>query len=164
MNKKRIFIIMGVSGTGKSTIGKLLGQKLDVPFFDGDDFHPESNILKMKSGQPLTDEDRKDWLLALNELAKTQQKSTGCIIACSALKQVYRDMLNAELDPSLVFIFLEGSFELISSRMQARKDHFMPVDLLRSQFDTLEVPEDAIYADISKSPDKIVGDIIQELS
>ena len=73
-------------------------------------------------------------------------------------------MLNAELDPSLVFIFLEGSFELISSRMQARKDHFMPVDLLRSQFDTLEVPEDAIYADISKSPDKIVGDIIQELS
>ena len=69
MNKKRIFIIMGVSGTGKSTIGKLLGQKLDVPFFDGDDFHPESNILKMKSGQPLNDEDRKDWLLALNDLA-----------------------------------------------------------------------------------------------
>ncbi|MEL7268922.1 MAG: gluconokinase [Bacteroidota bacterium] len=164
MNKKRIFIIMGVSGTGKSTIGKLLSQKLDVPFFDGDDFHPERNILKMKSGQPLTDEDRKDWLLALNELAKTQQKSNGGIIACSALKQVYRDMLNAELDPSLVFIFLEGSFELISSRMQARKDHFMPVDLLRSQFDTLEVPEDAIYADISKSPDRIVGDIIQELS
>jgi len=155
---------MGVSGTGKSTIGKLLSQKLDVPFFDGDDFHPERNILKMKSGQPLTDEDRKDWLLALNELAKTQQKSNGGIIACSALKQVYRDMLNAELDPSLVFIFLEGSFELISSRMQARKDHFMPVDLLRSQFDTLEVPEDAIYADISKSPDRIVGDIIQELS
>ena len=72
---------MGVSGTGKSTIGKLLAQKLEVPFFDGDDFHPESNILKMKSGQPLTDEDRKDWLLALNELAKTQQKSTVCIIA-----------------------------------------------------------------------------------
>ena len=73
-------------------------------------------------------------------------------------------MLNAELDPSLVFIFLEGSFELISSRMQARKDHFMPVDLLRSQFDTLEIPKDAIYADISKSPDEIVGDIIQKLS
>ena len=155
---------MGVSGTGKSTIGKLLAQKLEVPFFDGDDFHPESNILKMKSGQPLTDEDRKDWLLALNDLAKKQQKSNGGIIACSALKQVYRDMLNAELDPSLVFIFLEGSFELIASRMQTRKGHFMPVDLLRSQFDTLEIPKDAIYADISKSPDEIVGDIIQKLS
>ena len=155
---------MGVSGTGKSTIGKLLAQKLEVPFFDGDDFHPESNILKMKSGQPLTDEDRKDWLLALNDLAKKQQKSNGGIIACSALKQVYRDMLNAELDPSLVFIFLEGSFELIASRIQTRKGHFMPVDLLRSQFDTLEIPKDAIYADISKSPDEIVGDIIQKLS
>ena len=155
---------MGVSGTGKSTIGKLLGQKLDVPFFDGDDFHPESNILKMKSGQPLTDEDRKDWLLALNELAKTQQKSNGGIIACSALKQVYREMLNAELDPSLVFIFLEGSFELIASRMQTRKGHFMPVDLLRSQFDTLEIPKDAIHADISKPPNIMVDEILQKLA
>ncbi|MEL6976335.1 MAG: shikimate kinase, partial [Bacteroidota bacterium] len=86
MNKNRILIVMGVSGTGKSTIGKLLSEKLDVPFFDGDDFHPERNILKMKSGQPLTDEDRKDWLLVLNDLAKKQQKSNGGIIACSALK------------------------------------------------------------------------------
>ncbi|MEM6895255.1 MAG: gluconokinase [Bacteroidota bacterium] len=164
MNKHRILIIMGVSGTGKSTIGKLLSEKLKVPFFDGDDFHPERNILKMKSGQPLTDEDRKDWLLALNELAKTQQKSNGGIIACSALKQVYRDMLNAEIDPSLIFIFLEGSFELISSRMATRKDHFMPIDLLKSQFDTLEIPEDVIYADISKSPSEIVEHIIQKLS
>ncbi|MEO1487366.1 MAG: gluconokinase [Bacteroidota bacterium] len=164
MNKKRIFIIMGVSGTGKSTIGKLLSEKLDVPFFDGDDFHPERNILKMKSGQPLNDEDRKDWLLALNDLAKKQQKSNGGIIACSALKQVYREMLNVALEPPLTFIFLEGSFELIASRMEARKDHFMPVDLLRSQFDALEIPEDAIHADISKPPNIMVDEILQKLA
>lgn len=160
--RPKVFIVMGVSGTGKSTIGKLLSERLHIPFFDGDDFHPEANIQKMSEGIPLNDDDRGDWLLKLNELA-LQHKTTGAIIACSALKESYRKTLKTNMEDKLDFIYLEGTFELIKSRMESRKDHFMPLNLLRSQFDTLEPPSDAIAVDISLQPNQIIQKIIDQL-
>lgn len=154
---------MGVSGTGKSTIGKLLSQKLAIPFFDGDDFHPEANIKKMQSGLPLNDEDRYDWLVSLNKLSK-EHKQQGAVIACSALKSAYRDILNQDMGGHLTFVYLQGSFELIKSRMEKRDSHFMPIDLLKSQFDTLEPPDEAITISIEQSPDSIIDSILRQLN
>ncbi len=159
----KVCIIMGVSGTGKSTIGKLLSEKLGVPFYDGDDFHPPGNIEKMTSGTPLTDADRYDWLIALNRLA-LEHRETGAVIACSALKASYRDILRTEIPESMQFIHLEGSFELVKSRMENRSSHFMPSALLKSQFDTLEPPKDAISIAISKDPESILKDILEQMN
>lgn len=159
---KYVFILMGVSGTGKSTIGQLLSHELDMPFFDGDDFHPEANIKKMVQGHPLNDIDRKGWLVTLNELAH-EHKSKGAIIACSALKESYRKLLDKGMDGQLLFIHLEGSFELIKSRLDSRKEHFMTSSLLKSQFDTLEPPKDAISVSISLTPDEIIKQIINQI-
>ncbi len=159
---KTVFIIMGVSGTGKSTIGKLLSKALDIPFFDGDDFHPQANIDKMASGKPLNNEDRYDWLVALNQLSK-KHKEGGAIIACSALKSSYRKILNENMDNMLQFIYLEGTFELVKSRMEKRTSHFMPTQLLKSQFETLEPPKNAITVSIENTPQTIVSKIVQEL-
>ena len=115
------FFIMGVSGTGKSTIGKLLSNKLALPFYDGDDYHPKANIDKMAAGKPLNDDDRHDWLVQLNKIA-LKNKELGSIIACSSLKKKYRDILKKDLT-HFCFIFLEGSFDLILSRMKKRKNH-----------------------------------------
>ena len=147
---------MGVSGSGKSAIGDLLSDSLKIPFFDGDDFHPESNITKMSKGQPLNDEDRQSWLEALNNLALTQQNTSGCIIACSALKQKYRDILSKDIVTETVWVHLSGSFDLILNRLNSRKSHFMPPDLLKSQFDILEDPKDAIQIDVSLSTEEII--------
>ena len=160
---KTVYIIMGVSGTGKSTIGTMLAQKLDVPFFDGDDFHPEANIQKMASGQPLNDEDRYDWLVYLNELAN-KYIGKGAVIVCSALKSSYREILKNGLGDSLQFIHLVGSFELIQSRMEKRTSHFMPPNLLESQFATLEPPQDAITVSIEPSPENVVANIFAILN
>lgn len=159
---QKVYIIMGVSGTGKSTIGKLLSSTLEIPFFDGDDFHPMENIEKMEAGIPLNDDDRKGWLIRLNVLAK-EHKSTGAIIACSALKESYREILLKETKNHLEFIYLEGSFELIKSRLESRKGHFMPLALLRSQFDTLEVPAEAITVSVSMTPDQIIQEITNQM-
>lgn len=153
---------MGVSGTGKTTIGKLLSKTLDVPFFDGDDFHPEANISKMASGKALNDNDRHDWLVALNYLLKSKEDS-GAIVACSALKKSYRTILRNNLHRDLHFIFLDGSFELIQSRLEQRKGHFMTSQLLQSQFETLEVPQHAIIASIADTPTKIIEDILSQI-
>ena len=110
--KYQIFYVMGVSGCGKSTIGKMLAQELEIPFFDGDDYHPEANIEKMKSGRPLNDEDRKGWLLRLNTLAQSQ-KEKGAVIACSALKEAYRVLLNKGLKNEVCWVYLEGSYATI---------------------------------------------------
>lgn len=154
---------MGVSGTGKSTIGKMLAKTLKIPFFDGDDFHPEANVKKMSAGKPLNDGDRQGWLEKLNALAKEHQ-SKGAIIACSALKQNYRTLLQNNLKGTMRFVYLEGSFELIKSRLEDRKGHFMPLALLKSQFDALEAPIDAIKIPITLAPDKIVKQIVTELA
>ncbi|MBL7741103.1 MAG: gluconokinase [Chitinophagaceae bacterium] len=158
-----VIYIMGVAGSGKTTIGQQLSAATGIPFFDGDNFHTVSNKEKMKAGQPLNDEDRKDWLLRLHQLAKDEVQKNGAIIACSALKQHYRELLSAGLDRRVHWVLLQGDYALISERMRKRKDHFMPVDLLQSQFDVLEVPENALVIDIGLSPDAIVKLISEKL-
>lgn len=158
-----IIILMGVSGSGKTTIGKRLAAKLGWAFHDGDAFHPPANIAKMQSGTPLNDEDRAAWLAAMREMIdralRTQQ---SFVLACSALKQVYREQLQADAR-EVRFVFLKGSFELIARRVQGRKDHFMPPQLLRSQFETLEEPQDVLVIDITLPPKKIVAQILDVL-
>lgn len=160
--EKPIFYIMGVSGCGKTTIGKLLSKELSIPFFDGDDYHSASNVAKMASGTPLTDADRLDWLKALNTLAKKEVGNKGAIIACSALKEYYRDLLCAGLEEAVVWVFLKGTFEQISKRLEKRSGHYMPSSLLKSQFSTLEIPEDAIAVSITPAPPTIVAQIIEQ--
>jgi 6-phosphogluconate dehydrogenase len=153
---------MGVSGSGKSTIGKLLSHALDIPFFDGDDFHPKENITKMSSGKFLNDQDRLGWLRTLNALAKKELKINSCIIVCSALKERYRSILEQGVQDNSDWIFLEGSFQQITDRINKRKDHFMSSTLLQSQFDILEEPKDAIKINISLTPISIV-EMIKEV-
>ena len=150
---------MGVSGSGKSTIGKLLSQEFNIPFYDGDDFHPKENIEKMSSGRPLNDKDRQSWLEALNGLALKELKKSNCIIVCSALKQKYREILIQNIETQSEWIYLSGSYDLISKRLNSRENHFMPSDLLKSQFDILEEPRDALRVDISLSPNEIIKTI-----
>ena len=150
---------MGVSGSGKTTAGKLLAERIGIPFFDADDYHSPVNIEKMKTGIPLTDADRKDWLQTMNQIAMQQQKEKGSVIACSALKQSYREGLQNNIAEPWWF-FLNGSKELILERMQKRKGHYMPPGLLQSQFDTLEPPASAFTIPIDKDPDAIVRTII----
>jgi len=159
MNKPLIYIVMGVSGCGKSTIGKLLASTLKISFFDGDDFHPEANVQKMASGIPLNDEDRKDWLQKLNKIS-IEHIASGAVIACSALKETYRDQLNQNLGKQMVFVYLKGTFEEIHARLKKRQDHYMPIELLKSQFETLEAPADAIQVSINHSPDEIISEIL----
>jgi gluconokinase len=161
MNKPSIFYIMGVSGCGKSTIGKLLAEELKIPFFDGDDYHPQENVAKMAAGNPLNDNDRQGWLKKLNGLS-LENKTNGAVIACSALKEDYRRLLSLHLESQVEFVYLEGTFEDIANRLQERKDHFMPIDLLKSQFETLEIPTEAINVSILKTPDEILADILYQ--
>ncbi len=144
--KAPIIVIMGVSGCGKSTVGKALASKLKIPFFDADDFHPTSNRLKMESGIPLTDEDRLPWLQTLSNLISEHAESTGVVLACSALKKSYREELIGS-NNRIEFVYLKGEYQLIADRM-LKRNHFMPKSLLESQFETLEEPDDAITIDI----------------
>jgi len=152
---KQIIYIMGVAGSGKTTIGKLLNQKTGIPFFDADDFHPQANKEKMKAGHALNDEDRAAWLQELNSLAMEQTQLNGAIIACSALKEKYRSVLNMGITKP-IWIFLQGSYETIMERMKNRPGHFMPASLLQSQFDSLEIPADALSISIEKEAESIV--------
>lgn len=160
--KATIFIVMGVSGTGKTTIGRLLSETYNYPFFDGDDYHPQENIEKMSSGKPLNDDDRRGWLESLNELAHQHLRS-GAVIACSALKEKYREILRKGIENDTCFIYLNGSFEQIKKRLETRKGHFMSAVLLQSQFDTLEEPLDAIVVSIGLSPSEIITTIKKQL-
>ncbi len=160
---KSILYIMGVSGSGKSTIGKMLSEKTGIPFFDGDDFHPPENIQKMASGHPLNDQDRKAWLEELNRLAKNELKKSGAIIACSALKKTYRKSLKNGLGSNCYFIFLKGDFETIKKRLDSRGKHFMSSALLQSQFETLQPPDNALVFDIENKPSEIISAILKTL-
>ena len=159
---KVVIIIMGVSGSGKTTIGKAISTKLSLPFFDADDFHPEANIKKMSSGKSLYDEDRLPWLTNLAQHIRNVANKNGAVLACSALKQSYRNILSKYYN-DIQWVFLNGSFELINARMQKRENHFMPVALLQSQFNTLEMPKNAIVIDINDEIDNICSTIVKKL-
>lgn len=148
-------IFMGVSGCGKTTIGKVTAEAFGLPFYEGDDFHPPENVEKMTTGIPLTDEDRAGWLEALSNLIRQKlDEGESAVLSCSALKKKYRDQLR--VDPERVhFIYLKGSYALIRARMEGRSGHYMPPELLRSQFDALEEPEDAVTIHIDQSPIEI---------
>ncbi|MET4083513.1 gluconokinase [Pedobacter sp. UYP30] len=140
MEKGKLIIVMGVSGSGKSVKGEALAKQLNAHFIDGDDLHPQSNIDKMAAGIPLTDEDRYGWLKSIAKIGhKDSENGNVCIIACSALKRKYRDMLRED-NPNICFVFLSGDYKLIAKRVEARAHHFMHLDMLKSQFETLEVP------------------------
>ncbi len=161
----KTFVIMGVSGCGKSFIGNMLAQSLGGVFEDADDFHPPSNIEKMANCISLTDEDRWPWLQVLRErIVLHQNKPAYYVLACSALKQSYRDLLrgNDSLE-TLVFVYLKGNKELIRQRMEQRQ-HFMPSALLDSQFTILEEPRDATVVDIRLTPNEIVSAILNQFS
>ncbi len=158
----KIYFVMGVSGSGKSTIGKKLASALHLSFFDGDDFHPEANVIKMAEGRPLDDQDREPWLRKLNQLAR-EYSEEGAVIACSALKQKYRDLLEEGLTPPPAWIYLSGDFETLSRRLGQRKDHFMPASLLHSQFEALEIPSNAVEVPITLSPDQIIEEVIRKV-
>lgn len=159
-------VVMGVSGSGKSTIADRLAKRLDWTYEDGDRFHPASNVAKMSAGQPLTDEDRWPWLQAIaNEIDRVCGAGERAVIACSALKRAYRDILvHGRNDVRIVY--LNGTQDLIASRLSLRKGHFMPPGLLASQFRTLEPPapdENPVTVSIDGSVDAIVDDIIRQL-
>lgn len=154
---------MGVSGCGKTTTGKILSKNIDKPFYDADDFHPQRNVEKMKSGQPLNDEDRYPWLTILSEHISKWNKKNGAILACSALKKSYREILKPHPQSDIIFIYLKGSKEIISERLNKRSGHYMPPDLLDSQFADLEEPEKAITVSIDQSPAEVVDEIMKKL-
>jgi carbohydrate kinase (thermoresistant glucokinase family) len=146
---------MGVAGSGKTTIGQLLGQHLGIKFFDGDDFHTSGNVQKMSSGQPLTDEDRVDWLSSLSDLIEGEGP---IVLACSALKKSYRKLL-ADSETDLRFVFLDITPEVASARLKSRDSHFMPVSLIESQFQALERPKGAITINAENSVDRILDEL-----
>ena len=160
----KIIFVMGVSGSGKTTIGKLLSERSGLPFFDGDDFHPIENIEKMQSGRPLDDNDRQGWLHAINLAANAAAQQNGAIFACSALKASYRQLLENGIESRIAWVFLDGDFDLIQQRLAQRKAHFMPPGLLKSQFEALERPENAVIADLNLSPEAIVEQLMDQLS
>ena len=157
-----IVIVMGTTASGKTTIGSLLAKRLGWDFVDADDFHPASNVEKMKQGIPLTDADREPWLRALHDkIVQWSAEGRNVTLACSALKQSYRDELRAARD--VKFVYLKGSYELFSQRVLARKGHFAKQDLLASQFATLEEPTDAIVVDAAPPPEQIVAEVRRQL-
>lgn len=159
----QLIIIMGVSGSGKTTIGQLLAEKTGWPFYDADSFHPQQNIDKMSAGIPLSDEDRWPWLDRMNAFAKEKLTSSNVIFTCSALKEIYRQRLVKDIDNNCRWVYLKGDFDTIVQRMQQREQHYMPAALLQSQFDALEEPEDALVEDISQSPEMITAHILESL-
>ena len=159
-------IVMGVSGSGKSTVGEALAKRLGWLYEDGDKFHPASNVAKMSAGQPLTDEDRWPWLRAIaGEIDRLSAAGVHAVIACSALRRVYRDILvHGRNDVRIVY--LDGTQALIAERLRRRKGHFMPPELLTSQFKTLEPPdrdEHSVTASIDAPVEAIVDDILRQL-
>ncbi|MBD2204984.1 gluconokinase [Calothrix sp. FACHB-1219] len=154
-----IIIVMGVSGSGKTTVGKLLAESLGWIFSDADAFHSPENVEKMQRGIPLTEADRKPWLEALQAVIKQWlHENTNVVLACSALKDSYRQFLLVDSE-RIQLVYLKGTYDLIQKRLQERQNHYMPEILLQSQFDALEEPLNTVYIDIAQSPQAIVQNI-----
>ncbi|GJH42876.1 gluconokinase [Pasteurella canis] len=164
--KGKGFILMGVSSTGKTSVGTAVAQRLGIKLIDGDDLHPKANIIKMGQGQPLNDLDRAPWLERIRDAAfSLEQKSEVGIIICSALKKQYRDLIRDGND--VTFLFLHGPFDLVLERMKQRKGHYMKTSMLKSQFDTLEIPQtdepDVIHISIDGTFDEVVERCVKAL-
>ena len=159
-----VVVLMGVSGSGKTTVGRVLAGQLGWPFVEGDDFHPPANVEKMRAGVPLTDEDRRPWLRALRaRVEEACVRGEDAVMSCSALKHEYREYLE-DHDPACVhYVYLRGSEDLFRRRLEAREGHFMNPDLLHSQFEALEAPEDAVQVDAAPAPEAIVAEIRSRL-
>ena len=161
--KRRFVIVMGVAGSGKTTVGEALARHLGWNFYDADAFHPAANIEKMANGTPLTDSDRAPWLAALHSLISTSLKENRPgVLACSALKESYRQKL-LEGNDGVQIVYLKGSYDLIWSRLSRRKDHYMKPQMLQSQFETLEEPADALTLDVSLPVAELVAEILKRL-
>lgn len=161
----RVIGVMGVSGSGKTTVARGLAERLGWVFLEGDEFHPAANVEKMAQGIPLDDNDRWPWLGRLREAiaqTRTNHPDLGVVVACSALKQAYRDRLSGGHD-EIVWVYLKGEFELLQQRLQERSDHFMPPTLLASQFAALEEPQGAIALDSGRSPTELITRILKFL-
>ena len=158
-------VMMGVSGVGKSTVGRALAQALGLPYVEGDDLHPARNVALMASGTPLTDADRQGWLEAVAGTLADAAGTAGVVVSCSALKRSYRDLLRASA-PGLVFVHLHGERELLERRLKERSGHYMPPALLQSQLDTLEPPqpeEAALSADVAEPPERLARSLAQRI-
>ena len=162
MNVSKVYIVFGVSGCGKSTIGKLLSRKLEISHYDADDFHPQANVDKMSSGRPLNDEDRLPWLLNLSEQIDKWSLNGGAVLSCSALKEKYRQILSSKTN-TIEWIHLKGPKELIEQRMEARKDHYFSAAMLDSQISDLEEPEYGIKINVALDPEEIIKQIEKDL-
>ncbi len=157
-----IVVVMGVTGSGKTTVGSLLARRLSWEFADADDFHSAANKEKIRHGVPLTDADRSPWIAALHDaIAKWVAGNRNVVLACSALKQSYRQQLWT--GPEAKFVYLKGSYELIDQRLHHRKGHFADEHILASQFATLEEPSDAVTVDIGRPPEEIVANVCRRL-
>jgi gluconokinase len=158
-----IIVIMGVTGSGKTTIGRLLATELHWNFYEGDDFHPPANIDKLRRGESLDDQDRLPWLRAIRDTIRAAiERREDAVIACSALKESYRRMLR--ISPEVILVHLDANPELIENRLKHRTAHFMNPALVRSQFETLEEPEAALQIDAGLTPEEIVGALRSRLS
>ena len=163
-----LYVIMGVSGAGKTTIGSALARALGVEFLEGDLLHPSSNVQRMAAGTALTDNDRRPWLIAIAQrLRDAKQSGIGLVVACSALKRSYRDLLRSRGAADVQFVYLAGDRPLIAERMAQRRDHFMPPGLLASQLASLQEPardEEPWVYDIHQPPDTIVADLMKRIA
>lgn len=161
-----VIVVMGVAGSGKSTVGEELARRLGWRFAEGDAFHPEANVAKMRDGIPLDDGDRRPWLDAIAAwIGETRAAGERCVVACSALKRAYRERI-ASGRGDVRFVYLQGEYDLVARRMARRKGHYMPLALLRSQFETLEEPahdEAAIVLPIERDPGEIAAEIVAAL-
>jgi gluconokinase len=154
---------MGPAGSGKTTVGELLGARLSWKFFDGDSFHSPANIEKMSRGVPLTDEDRIPWLNSMREaMLQWEEQHQNVVLACSALKRSYRELL--QISPTVKLVYLKANFELLRERLRSRKGHYAGEQLLSSQFADLEAPTDALTIEVSRSPEEIVSEICKQLA
>ena len=161
--KKQVIVVAGVSGTGKTTIGRKLAETLHLPFYDADDYHSEANVDKMKTGTALTDQDRGEWLEKLAKKVEEWLQVDGAVLACSALKRSYRTRLVGSHQAAVQVVILTAPFELLEQRISKREGHFMPAELLRSQFDALEIASHDIEVTVDSTPEDAVQEIKRTL-